>query len=99
MMEMDWSALALGLAVGVAASAAFFAGLGWGMRIALKSGRSAIILILSAIMRILALLWIGWTVVTFLGPVALLGFAVGFFIARTIATAIVRTGAPAGGAP
>ena len=52
MMEMDWSALALGLAVGVAASAAFFAGLGWGMRIALKSGRPAIILILSAIMRI-----------------------------------------------
>ena len=99
MMEMDWSALPLGLALGVAASAAFFAGLGWGMRIALKSGRPAIILILSAIVRIVALLGVGWSVVTLLGPVSLLGFGAGFFIARTIATAIVRSGAPAGGAP
>lgn len=98
MMMVDWSAVVFGLVIGAGASAAFFAGLGLGMRLALRSGRAVMILMLSAVVRILALLWTGWAVVTFAGPFALAGFACAFLGARTIATAIARAGAPAGGA-
>jgi hypothetical protein len=99
MIVVDWNAVAFGLMIGAAISVVFFAGLNFGMRLALRTERPVNILVLSAIVRIAALLGIGWAVVIFLGPFALAGFTLAFFIARTIATAIARAGVPAAGAP
>ncbi|WP_223423873.1 ATP synthase subunit AtpR [Tateyamaria pelophila] len=99
MIVLDWSAVALGLAIGVGTSALFFAGLGLGMRLALGTERPVNILALSAFIRITALLGIGWGVALSVGPFALAGFALAFFITRWVATAIVQAGVPAGDAP
>jgi hypothetical protein len=99
MIIVDWGAGLLGLLIGIGTSAAFFAGLGFGMRLALRTERPVNILVLSAVLRIAILLGIGWAVAQYIGPFALAGFALAFFITRTITTAIARTSAPAGDAP
>ncbi|MEO1140276.1 MAG: ATP synthase subunit AtpR [Pseudomonadota bacterium] len=99
MIVMDWSVVAFGFVIGAGASAAFFAGLEFGMRLALRKERPVNILALSAFLRIAALLGIGGAVATFLGLFGLAGFALAFFIARITATAIARSGIPVRGTP
>lgn len=99
MIVVDWNAVALGSAIGAATSMVFFAGLGLGMRLALLTERPINILVLSALLRIAVLLGIGWAVAFYLGPFVLAGFALAFFIVRTVATAIARAGVPFRDAP
>ena len=99
MIQIDWNFVVLGLVLGTAAGALFFAGLGLGLRLALRSGQPVRVLMLSATLRIAALLGIGWLVVSQGGPWALAGFALSFLVVRTIATMVARAGTPTGGAP
>ncbi len=99
MMPFDWSNLLLGLAVGAGMSAVFFAGLGLGMRWALRSAKPVSLLFLSAALRISALLGVGWLVVKQGGPWSLLGYAGAFLIVRFVVTTVARVEPPAEGAP
>jgi len=100
MTPFDWAALLAGLGVGTLTSAAFFVGLGLGMRTTLRHARrpawSFGLLLLSAAVRMSALLGIGWLVAFYGGPWALLGFAVAFLIVRFAATTIARIGIKGG---
>ncbi|OAN76636.1 hypothetical protein A8B78_02745 [Jannaschia sp. EhC01] len=98
-MAVVWSDVGLGLLIGAGVSAAYFVGLGLGMRLALRAARPVNILILSALVRIGILLAAGWAVVSLFGPWSLAGFALAFFAARTIANAIARSGLPVEGTP
>ncbi|MEH6728927.1 MAG: ATP synthase subunit I, partial [Hyphomicrobiales bacterium] len=75
MMSFDWIAVALGLAIGSAMSVLFFAGLGLGMQIALRSAKPVALLLVSAIVRMAVLLGVGFLVVEQAGPWSLLGYA------------------------
>lgn len=81
MIALDWMALGQGALLGALAAAVFFAGLAWGMRIALRQPRPAPVLLLSAALRIAALLAVGWWVAG-QGAVALAGFALAFLVLR-----------------
>lgn len=96
MSSFDWTAVALGMAIGAATSVMFFAGLALGMRIALRSSRPIVLLTLSAAIRISVLLGIGWLVVVQGGPWSLVGYAAAFLMVRFITTTIMRI-APAAG--
>jgi len=89
MIDTDGYALLLGLIVGASASALFFAGLAYGMRIALGTDRPAAVLLLSAGLRIALLLAAGWFVAK-TGAWALGGFAVSFLLVRFIAILFAR---------
>jgi F1F0 ATPase subunit 2 len=89
----------LGGAVGVAMSALFFAGLAFGIRLALQSESPVKFLSLSAALRIAVLLGVGWVVEAQGGPWAVLGYVFAFFIVRLIATTFSRLGAPVESAP
>lgn len=89
MNSIDWSLFVTGLTIGVIASAVFFAGLGWGMRLALRTARPMAVLLPSAVLRIALLLIVGWWVAT-LGATAMLGFALGFVVLRTVLVAVLR---------
>lgn len=99
MLSVDLSAVILGLAVGAVMSAVFFVGLGFGMRLALRTQNPISILSISSALRIAAFLGIGWVVVKQAGPWAFLGYGVAFFIVRIICTTVTRVGARAGDAP
>ena len=89
MINIDWNILLLGLVVGAAVSALFFAGLAYGMRIAFGTARPASVLLLSAALRIVLLLAAGWFVVQ-AGAWALGGFAISFLLVRFIAIIFAR---------
>ncbi len=72
---------AAGLAFGGVAGILFFAGLGLGVRIALKGARPGPILLVSAALRISLLLLSGWAVAQ-LGLWSTVGFGVAFLAAR-----------------
>jgi hypothetical protein len=99
MINVDWTAGILGLAVGTAMGAVFFMGLAFGMRLALRTQNPIGILTFSAALRIAALLGIGWIVMEQGGPWAALGYGIAFFGARFIATTFARVGVSAAGAP
>lgn len=99
MTGVDWSAGLLGFCVGTVASTVFFMGLALGMHFALLTDRPVRVLMLSALVRIAALLGVGWGTVAVGGPFALAGFALSFFTARTIATTFARPGAVEGPKP
>ncbi len=88
-VAIDWVALASGLAVGTVVSAVFFAGLALGMRIALRAGRPAAILLLSAGLRIALLLGTGWLVAQ-AGTSAFCGYAASFLLVRQLAINLAR---------
>ena len=92
MMSVDWVAVALGFASGAGAATVFFAGLGWGMRMALRATYPAGLLALSAALRILTLLGAGWLVNSYGGLWALAGYAAAFIAVRTVTLAVVRAG-------
>lgn len=89
MMTIDWTGLAIGLATGAVAAALFFAGLGWGMRLALRTTRPVAVLLPSAALRIALLLGAGWWVAR-LGVTAAVGFALAFFAVRFALVAMLR---------
>lgn len=89
MNVIDWALLGSGAAAGAVASSLFFAGLAWGMRLALRSGRSTLVLLVSASIRIALLLGVG-TLVAAQGALALAGFAVAFMVMRFGILAIFR---------
>ncbi|MGO2132855.1 MAG: N-ATPase subunit AtpR [Halomonas sp.] len=101
MTGVDWSTvlpelapeLALGLAVGVPVSSLFFAGLAWGMTRALTSERPEGLLLLSAVLRLAMLLGVGaWLAASTATAWPMLGYAVAFFIVRTVAVTWARAG-------
>lgn len=89
MTDIDWGALTTGLAIGAAMGAFYFAGLGFGMRLALASALPTVTLILSAVVRMALLLTGGWAVAQ-TGIWALVGYALAFMIARLIVVILVR---------
>lgn len=98
MMSFDWTAVVLGLVIGAAMSAVFFAGLRMGVRLAIRSTKPVALLMLSSVIRIASLIGIGWLVAQQGGPWPLLGYATAFLIVRFIATTIASVGAPSRGA-
>lgn len=89
MIAIDWSLFALGGLAGLAMGALYFAGLAWGIRIALGAGRAVPVLLAGATLRIAALLAGGWWIAG-LGAEALAGYALAFVALRTILVALAR---------
>ena len=89
-MQIEWLSLGFGVLAGAVSAAAFFAGLAWGMRLALRAGRPAIVLLLSAMLRIGVLLAIGWLAASMLGASGFIGFALSFLLVRTGVLASAR---------
>ncbi len=98
MIVFDWAMLGLGALAGVIAATLFFAGLAWGMRIALRQTRPMPVLLLSGAVRIAVLLGIGWLVAG-QGAVALASFMLVFLVARFVILALARPSAPQEVAP
>ncbi|WP_324754212.1 ATP synthase subunit I [Roseovarius sp. Pro17] len=96
MSGIDWIAVGLGILAGTAAGAAYFAGLAWGVQLALRSARPAAVLVPSAALRIALLLAAGWWT-AFLGTSALVGFALAFLALRLVLVATVRPKSVKGG--
>lgn len=94
MIAIDWTAVALGFACGGAMTVLFFAGLRFGMRLALRSDTPIRILSLSALLRIAALLAVGWLVAAQGGPWAFVGYGLAFFVVRTVFTNLARLAPP-----
>ncbi len=85
-MTVDWTAVLLGFFFGVPLSVLFFAGLAWGMRLALHSTRPGVWLLLSSLLRIVMLMAAGFWIATVADnawPVA--GYALAFFLVRLAA--------------
>ena len=90
-MDWDWDALLRGLLWGLPISLLFFAGLAWGMRLALRSTQPASLLLLSAALRIAALLGVGyWVSARASNAWPLVGYALAFFLVRLLAIARAR---------
>lgn len=89
MTVIDWTLMGFGALAGAIASALFFAGLAWGMRLALRTGRPTPVLLVSAAIRIALLLGAG-TLVAAQGTWALAGFALAFLGMRFAILAIFR---------
>ncbi|MBW4964178.1 ATP synthase subunit I [Sulfitobacter sp. CW3] len=98
MIAIDWTALLMGAAAGFVLSALFFVGLAFGMRQALRRESPVVLLTVSAVIRIAALLGVGWVVLGQGGTWAFLGYALAFLLTRIIATTFARIGLPARGA-
>lgn len=88
-MTFEWDAFALGLLGGSLASALFFGGLALGIRYALRAGRPARMLLLSAAVRIALLLGMAWWTAG-QGVSAVAGFALAFIALRYIVVAALR---------
>ncbi len=79
----------LGLVMGIAAGALFFAGLAAGMRLALGAARPGAVLLASAALRIALLLGAGYGAAQ-MGAATALAFAAGFIAARFAVLAWAR---------
>lgn len=91
MIDIDWEALLLGFAPGLAVSILFFVGLDWGMRVALRSSKPTSVLLLSALSRIALLLCVGYLVTALTASAwTAAGYAAGFFLVRLIAIVWAR---------
>jgi len=90
MTAIDWTGFILGVGAGAGISALYFAGLAYGMRIALRSASPVRLLSLSAALRIAGLLAVGWGVVALAGPWAFAGYGAAFFVLRFIVTTAAR---------
>ncbi|MCC7326833.1 MAG: hypothetical protein IT521_08535 [Burkholderiales bacterium] len=90
MIGFDWSGLMIGTLAGGALGALFFAGLAWGMKVALRRPNPVAILLPSAAVRIAALLAGGWVIAAWLGVAGALGFALAFLGLRFILVARIR---------
>ncbi len=89
MGSIDWTAFSLGLLAGTGAGALYFAGLAWGIRLAMRRGRTMSVLLPSAAIRIALLLAAGWATAQ-LGLAALVGFGAAFLLLRFFLVAALR---------
>lgn len=90
-MVIHWGALLLGFFLGLLVGVLFFAGLAWGLRIALRSTRPGVVLLCSALCRIAMLLAVGfWVAASTDNAWSLAGYATAFFLARLVAVLWVR---------
>ena len=96
MANIDWIAFALGMMAGTVAGALYFAGLAWGVRLALRRARAVNVLLPSAAIRIALLLGAGWWI-AHLGAAALVGFALAFLAMRLLLVAAIRPKPEIGG--
>jgi F1F0 ATPase subunit 2 len=88
---LDYGMIALGLGAGALAGALYFAGLAFGLRLALRRARPVAVLLPSAAVRIALLLAAGaW--IAGLGLAALAGFALGFLAVRLVVTRVAARG-------
>ncbi len=94
-MTIDWVQFATALLTGAATSALFFAGLGFGLRYAVRTDRPAAVLLMSSALRIALLLAVGWWV-SRQGAAAFIGFSSAFLITRTVILAAMRPSLGAG---
>lgn len=94
MNGIDWSAFGWGTLAGGMAGALFFAGLAFGLRLALRRSRPMPVLALSALLRIAALLAVGWLVALTGGAAALAGYSLAFLATRFAAIALAKPAAP-----
>lgn len=86
MIEINTSAVVLGAAVGLPMAVLFFWGLNWGMRQALASTNPGSILMLSFMLRMLALLGVGLALTRLSGTLwALAGYMLAFLGVRIVA--------------
>ncbi|WP_051068075.1 N-ATPase subunit AtpR [Octadecabacter antarcticus] len=98
MISFDWTAVMSGLAVGSVVGTVFFVGLAFGIRLALRTQNPIRILTFSVVLRIAALLGIGWIVLGQGGPWAAFGYGAAFFVVRFIVTTFARIGSLVGDA-
>lgn len=91
MIDIDWIWFGLGALAGAGAAALFLAGLAAGLHLALKRHRPAPVLLISAMLRLGALLAVLW-VVAAQGISLTAGFVLGFLLLRTLVLAVVRSG-------
>ena len=96
MNAIDWSAFGLGTLAGVLAGTLYFAGLAYGLRLALRRSAPTPLLALSALLRIAALLALGWLVARFGGVAAVAGYGAAFLATRFAAIALAKPAAPRG---
>lgn len=90
MIDFSWMGLLVGSLAGCVFAVIFFAGLAWGMKLALRRANPAAVLLPSAVLRIGAVLAGGWAVAVWLGAAGALGFAVAFIVLRTVLLAWLR---------
>lgn len=91
MIALDTSALWIGFAVGVPASALFFVGLAMGMRLALSSERPAIWLLVSFFGRTAVLLGAGFLLTKYLHPLwSIVGYMLAFLVVRMVTVKWVK---------
>lgn len=97
MIEFDARALLLGLALGLPASALYFAGLAWGMRRALRARAPAAALLLSFLVRAALLLGLAlWALRLAPSLWLLAGYLAAFVLVRQLAVWRARASAAAG---
>jgi hypothetical protein len=94
-MTVDWPVALMGFGAGLVASALYFVGLAFTVRVALGSSRPHRVLLQSAVVRIGLLLGIGWLVTGGATQMwALIGYGLAFFLARLLATSLSRLPRP-----
>lgn len=82
----DWPMLASGFLLGLLVSGVFFAGLDWGIKLALKSSQPNARLLLSFVLRLALLLGVGFLLASMTSNLwSILGYAMAFFVVRFIA--------------
>ncbi|NLZ80094.1 MAG: ATP synthase subunit AtpR [Gammaproteobacteria bacterium] len=91
MIEIQGTAIVLGLAVGLPMAVLFFWGLNWGMRLALASSQPGGILMLSFFVRLVILLGVGLALTRLTDTLwALAGYMLAFLAVRVIAVVRAR---------
>ncbi len=90
MIDFNWAELVIGLLAGGVFAALFFAGLAWGMKLALQRTNPIAILLPSAVLRIALVIAGGWAVAVWVSTVAAVSYAVAFIVFRTILLAWVQ---------
>lgn len=90
-MAVDWDAVLLGFSCGVPVSVLFFVGLAWGMRLALRSARPGVLLVLSFACRVTVLLAVGfWLTAARVDAWPLAGYVLAFLLVRLTIVLWVR---------
>ncbi|MCK9515807.1 MAG: ATP synthase subunit I [Ottowia sp.] len=93
MPDFDTRAVLLGLGVGLAASSLFFAGLGWGLRWALRVRQPVLVLLPSFLLRAALLLAAAWWLARAASPLwSLPAYMLAFFLVRGVALRRARRG-------
>ena len=91
MIELNTSAILLGVAVGLPMSVLFFWGLNWGMRVALASTNPGSLLMLSFFVRLVVLLAVGFALSKLSGTLwSLAGYMLAFLLVRVLAVLRAR---------